>query len=503
MRSSKIVQVLLALALLLSAPVSGIASAVGGSSDPWQTGAGPTPDPNAQGAAGRTVFLPLISLGGRGSSSAGAALRVNAPRFSGEVSYAETAVFWFGYISMTDNYADVRVGYNASELYVNVSIIDRSLWYNPDPTSSSLDAWDSANLYLDLDGNTGGAPDADAYRFTGQLSWWEGRERFQKAEKGNGSGWAAVTNPFTTQADWRGNAPNDDVNGKDRGWQLTYEIPFSSLGLSGPPAEGTVWGLAVVLHDRDDAAGTPIPDKTWPEGVNPNRQSTWGQLSFGLPVDTPPRASSSQTVMIRNKLNGAMVQDAAVGGTMGNMCPGDNTYIYNQWGNANFAGAPEFNIQNQRDVADWPCFSKAYITFPLDQIPAGKVITSATLTLYQWGNSGGGEYGEAPKSLIQVSTVAGDWDESTITWNNAPLAKENISRTWVSPQVGEIHWPGNPYSWDVRRAVAGALAAGIPLRLAIYSADEAQHTGKYFSSSNAQDWDEKGRPTLTVTWGDP
>ena len=27
----------------------------------------------------------------------------------------------------------------------------------------------------------------------------------------------------------------------------------------------------------------------------------------------------------------------------------------------------DFNIQNQGNVADWPCFSKVYIAFPLNQ----------------------------------------------------------------------------------------------------------------------------------------
>ena len=50
-------------------------------------------------------------------------------------------------------------------------------------------------------------------------------------------------------------------------------------------------------------------------------------------------------------------------------------------------------------------------------------------------------------------------------------------------------------------AVAEAYAAGTPLRLSLYESDWAYHSGKYFHSSDTDDWNENGRPTLTVTWG--
>ena len=140
--------------------------------------------------------------------------------------------------------------------------------------------------------------------------------------------------------------------------------------------------------------------------------------------------------------------DAAVGGhtTCGN--DGDNKWI--NWGNTNYAGYDQFNIQNQWDISDWPCFSKFYITFPLNKLPPGKVIVSGTLTMYLFGGSGGGIWGDPPNSYIQVLTVGEDWNEATVTWNNAPLAKENISGTWVMPADPAATWPGVPYTWDVR-----------------------------------------------------
>jgi hypothetical protein len=453
------------------------------------------------------AILILALLGGvQNGQTAGATPmhRVNVPHFSRQIEYNQMAIFWFGRVTSIENYADVRLGYDDTTLYVNVAIFDRWLWYNTNPASGNLTNWDAISLYLDMDGNVGNAPDANAYHFDGQLTWWENpRTAWQAAYQGDGSGWVAMILPFTTTAGWRGNVPNNNSE-DDRGWMLTYEIPFASLGFSGPPPEGTLWGLGVVLHDRDNAAGSPhIADTTWPELMDPNQPATWGQLRFGLPVYSPPPAVSRGIATIRHGLNGAVVPDAAVGGTIGNLCPGDSTYIWNQWANFNDPHGMQFNIQNQSDISDWPCFAKYFVTFPLEAVPAGKVIISATLTLHQFGNAGEGWNPPPQPSYLQVLTIGQDWSEDTITWNTAPLAMENIGGTWVDPLPGYGGDPGVARSWDVSRAVAEAYAAGDPLRLAVYSADGAYHSGRYFWSSDHDDWHPEARPSLTVEYGEP
>jgi outer membrane protein assembly factor BamB len=427
--------------------------------------------------------------------------KVNVPFFSGEIPFPEMAVFWFGRITPTENFVDVRVGYNPQHIYIYVAVIDRLLWYDTTPSADDLTNWDAVTLYLSVaEANTIGP---HAYRFVAQLNaFTENTADYQQGYRGTSTGgWTPVSINFTTEAGWRGNAPNDLEN--DRGWAMNFYIPFTSLGLSGRPASQTRWRLAVVVHDRDDPGGTPIPDKFWPPTFSSTNPLTWGVLSFGLPTYTPPAATPGGTVTIRDMLNGAVVPDAGVGGTTPNLCPGDEEYIWNQWGNDNFGNEPDFNIQNQSDIADWPCFSKYYITFPLDQIPPGKVILSATLKIYQFGNSGGP--GEAGPSLIQVFTVDSPWDEETITWNNAPLASENVSQAWVPTILPDewTGWPGVSRTFDVSLAVARAYSAGQPLRLALYEADNQYHSGKYFVSSDTGDWNEEGRPTLTVVWGNP
>ncbi|NJN55430.1 MAG: DNRLRE domain-containing protein [Anaerolineae bacterium] len=352
-------------------------------------------------------------------------------------------------------------------------------------------------VYLDLDGNIGNAPDNNSYRFVAQLNNPpQDRTNHQVAYRGNGSGWTQASVSFESLAGWVGTNVNNN-NGEDRGWQMNIEIPFSSLGLSGRPADGVVWGLGTAVHDRDSANGSPaIPNQVWPETMNSTQPTSWGQLHFGLPGYSSPAAPQGTTT-IKHGQNGAVVTDAQVGGYFDCGEP-YNPNFFNGWGDANYynrGNRDQVNVQNQANLGDWPCFSKTYISFPLSQIPANKQIISAELTLNHFGNS---NPAQAMDSLIHVLTVGESWTEQTITWNNAPLALENQSVTRVAPLPSFPGWPGVPRHWDVSRAVAQAYATGQPLRLALYSTDFAMHSGKYFYSSDA---DSAGRPTLVVTWG--
>ena len=429
--------------------------------------------------------------------------RVNAPYFAGDIVYGETAVFWFGRVTQDENFADVRVGYNNQYLYVNMVIFDRRLWYDTSPAASDLTNWDAVSLYFNKTGDTGGAPTANAYRFDAQFNGWE----FERAEaravaQGNGIGWSWVTLPFmaTTSLAMENETVGGPNNNQDnRGWGITLCIPFSSLGLSGPPPQGTVWGLGVVVHDRDTDTGA-VTQKMWPEGQVSTQPATWGQLRFGLPTYSPQFADAHGTTVIRNKLNGAVVTDGVVGGNT--LCGGGANY-WTEWGNKNYTGAMQFNIQNTSKVSDWPCSSKYYVTFPLTSVPAGKAIISATLTLHQFGHAGAGDQNLPQPATIQVLTVAQDWAESALTWNTAPMARENVSQTLVPLMPSDVPLdPGVPRSWDVSRAVAEAYASGDELRLALYSSEYPLNTGKYFWSSDHDEYPALARPTLTVVWGD-
>ena len=442
--------------------------------------------------------------------------RVNAPYFNVENvlidRFSETAVFWFGKITPTENAMDVRVGYNDLALFVRVAVYDRLFWYDPSPTPAEMVNWDSVSLYLNTNGSTGDAPGQQSFHFIGQLSKYETRDAFQAVSQGNQSGgWSPATLQFVTRSGWRGEGGFN--TGKDnRGWTMSFLIPFEALGLSGKPADGVTWGMALEAYDRDDANGDSILVKTWPGTPDLNRPSSWGELRYGLITYTPPASTPGGAVDIRQEPGGAVVVDGAVGG--GFQC-GEGLEFWSEWGEYVDYLDPEdatkertgFNVCNEADIADWPCFSKYFTIFPLDTLPAGKVIRSATLTMYQFGSMGDvndPNPDNRPKpTLIQILTIDRDFDETTLNFNNAPLARENVAATWVAP-TSFPGWPGIPYEWDITSAVAEAYRNGQPLRIAVYTADSNYHSGRYFSSSDANpDWNLAARPNLHIEWGNP
>ncbi len=412
--------------------------------------------------------------------------------------FGEMAVAWFGMATPDVNYTDLRIGYNRTGLLIFTNTVDRRIWNDPQSQGEALERGDSVEVSLAVQDSTVQKQlTAQTFRFTAMASA-RGMDEgvFSASAVGDGADWKPASIPFTTQPGWRGDGLNND--GNDKGWSMRMEIPFASLGLAGPPEEGTRWRFQVQVNDRDSESGPPIAATRWVTSGQPNDPSSWGTIQFGMPTYNPPPAKNVQTLTLRQGLAGVTVNDAGVGG-MGNCGPGDER-IWTLHSTANYAGGTQFNVQNQADVADWPCYSKFYIAFPLDRIPQGKVIRSARLILHQFGNA---RPTEAKPSYIQVFQVARAWAEKMINWNNAPQAQQNVGGAWVQVLQDRPAWPGIAYEWDVSRAAAEAYQANDPLRLALYSADFDYHSGKYFSTSDVGDWNAEGRPTLVIEWGDP
>ena len=460
------------------------------------------------------IYLPLLASASAPQNPGGGtySYRVNVPHLSGDINtdsnFSQTAVVWFGSVGSNSDYSDVRIGYNSSELWINLNVLDRTLWYDPSHKADDLTNWDGVTLYLDLAGTQQTSITGKSFRFDSQLNDYEARPSWQAAFTGSGATWAQSSIPFSTidGLAWGSYTSGGLNNNSDnRGWTTTYHIPFSSLGLSGPPAEGSLWGIALALHDRNSKAGPTLPDTLWPPVMNNTRPDSWAQLRFGIPAQLAPLGTPVKTETIRrDPTRGINVPDAGVGGTTPNLCPGDLNYIWNSWGNDNYGTIQDFNIQNQSKIADWPCFAKYYISFPLNLVPANKIILSATLVLHQFGGSG--DPGQALPSLIQISTVSPAWDEKTISWNNAPIPLENVSSAWVDvpSNLNALPWPKQARQWNVTTAAINAYAKGAPLSIALYEADSAYHSGKYFTSSETPaDWNLAGRPTLLITWGNP
>ncbi len=330
------------------------------------------------------VFFPGLFL----DSPVMNGLQLNIPQLDGNLGQRmrEAGIFWFGKVTPTENYADVRVSYNTQSLLIAVAVFDRLLWADTTPTMAELTEWDAVSVYLSTDPRQGTYPDEDDYKFVVQVNRLDPQAINSRAFfQGDGSGWQSVDLSVSTTVGFRSSTPpffNDQSD--DHGWMMTLEVPFAELGLSGAPPQGSRWRLAARIHDRDDAHGTPIADKVWPVYADEGNPSSWGTVNYGLPTYSPPVHIGETELTIRHRVDGVQVVDGMVGG---NSTCGQNLHFWTQWGFANYSGATQVNVQNQWDVADQPCFSKYYIKMPLDQIPPGKVIISSTLTLFHFGNS--------------------------------------------------------------------------------------------------------------------
>ncbi|MEO8954729.1 MAG: DNRLRE domain-containing protein [Ktedonobacteraceae bacterium] len=440
-------------------------------------------------------FLPLHLSQTHAKAAASSPQQINIPFFKTAVPFNQTAIFWFGDVTPTDTYTDVRIGYNSSELYVDLQTVDQYLWYDTNTTAPDVTKGDNAAIYVNT--TTGGSNllAQHSYKFQAAVNGYKKRTNYQQAYAGSGTAWNAAKVPFTAVYGWRGHGFNGPA---DSGWSMTYHIPFSSLGMSSAPSQGTIWKLAVKVHNQDNAANTPLPDKWWPTSASETDPSGWGNVSFGMLTYQSPHTNSTSTYTVRNGLNNQVVTDGMVGGSLS--CGNLGLNRWTQWGPRSYPGAPQLNIQNELDISDWNCFSKIYITFPLGSLASGQSVVNAKVTLYEYGNSG--TQGKPNPSYIQVATVNQNWNPQTLSWNSAPPIQENITSMLVNTKSKPVvPLPGLAVTWDVSLALAQAYAAGQPLQLVFYSTDNQYNTGKYFYSSTVGSYNAAGRPTLQVTLG--
>jgi hypothetical protein len=484
-----------------------------------------------------TLVLILGSLASTGPAGSTAAESV-APKRQVNVwlnarpvtsaSWSPASLFWFGQATgatanpstsspaTATDYVDARIAYDIQALYVFASIDDYFLWYDPTRKSDPR-SYDAFALYLDSTGDGGKTPDAaDHYFVSGFRYPGTGNDvRWQRQGQGTGRGWNAQWQPspaWTDTIGYRFNLPGPNDNSTlDHGWTTTLTIPWATLGRSGPPADGTSMGLGAIAYNRNLPVPSPVqPKEVWPASFT-GAPATWATLTFNPAPYQPPMTTNPGSTVIGGGLGGA-VQDTYVGG--GGSCgggiygggdvPHGSTTLPPPPATPNASSDPSLYVQNEADISDFPCLSKSYLQFALGAVPSGKVITSAVLTLHQYGGSGNTGAGTPQPSYIQVFALSDSWSQQTLTWDNEPLAAANYLGTWVNPYQFGGSWSAIPaITWDVTALVAAAYAANQPASLALYSADTAYDSGKYFVSSATGSWNASNYPTLTVTWGDP
>src|ERR1700730_17160133 len=107
--------------------------------------------------------------------------RINIPYFTTDVPFNQAAIFWFGYVDGSNNYIDVRMGYNNSELYIDLHVIDQYVWYDTNAQAPDLTNFDTATLDLHTTSNGRNAPDYSSYKCVAQVTHTQSRANYQRA----------------------------------------------------------------------------------------------------------------------------------------------------------------------------------------------------------------------------------------------------------------------------------------------------------------------------------
>jgi hypothetical protein len=468
---------------------------------------------------------------------------------------SRTASYWFGQIKNTipmatflpynstyqnlggTNYAEAKIGYDDSGLFITTSVVDRRAWYQtPSATAADFTTWDSLSLYFHP------PTSSHLYRFDLELSYnlsetARASQGYQRAYVWNTSShfWEPASLSITskTNVSWHTvsmtqncqttlgycnnavNIPCDSTNScyigaannntDIRGYIIQATILWSSFGLSSPPHTQT-WDYAVTVYDRDDQAGDPaytIPPQSWPSStISAADPTTWGQLhllgeTFKTYADSisdpllPGKSygqTYSQTISNPHTLKVYVEDNSSVGGVSPNLCSDgpEHWRYFTDWADRTHPDTDKLFIQNQSNLADWPCYSKTYLKFPVSSVSelTGKKIKSAKLSMWMLGNNGSfNDY----KMLTHIFTInPQDWQtKASATWNNAPQALENITATWVAqkPAYATYKWKKEDgqiplYQWDVSKAFADAKSQNqSSLYLGMYITGVEMHQG--------------------------
>ncbi len=177
-------------------------------------------------------------------------------------------------------------------------------------------------------------------------------------------------------------------------------------------------------------------------------------VAGGNPLSGEVVIHSPANVSIGNETRALIFSHpCAVQDVITTVLPSDDTYVWHYRPNNSFGKETSFWV--------YPNDGIPLLKFPLDAIPEGAEIISATMTFTM--ASGAYPWGRGDVAAVQVLTDT-DWTEDTVTWNTAPD---------VDPNAPEAEATLNPYSangtdtWDVTELVRYARSQGITNTLSV------------------------------------
>jgi len=132
------------------------------------------------------------------------------------------------------------------------------------------------------------------------------------------------------------------------------------------------------------------------------------------------------------------------------MAPTDNRWVELWAPNKNPTAEEYLHISDDEEYEDW-----IYINFPLEKISRNLVITKAELWLKYSGEAGWGAEGKR----VDCYNILKTWSETSITYNNRPVANPEYTTWSLMPEEGE--WLNFDVTEDIRKIIeSGVLTFG-------------------------------------------
>lgn len=145
----------------------------------------------------------------------------------------------------------------------------------------------------------------------------------------------------------------------------------------------------------------------------------------------------------------------------------------------------------------------AYIKFPLNDLPAGVTITSATLSLWYWKYDASNPSGQDIHVWKQTHN---DWVETEVTWNSykSGSAWTQAGGDWVesNPAGASATVPasaGTWMDWDIKAIVEDAVTNEIDVNLVVKHEDplgSGDYEPVFYSRDNAS----SNKPKLVIEY---
>ena len=166
--------------------------------------------------------------------------------------------------------------------------------------------------------------------------------------------------------------------------------------------------------------------------------------------------------------------------------PAEDSWVEAEFPNGNHGSETSLRVKSDSRTR------RSYLKFDLNAIPDGKSITSVKLYLYC-------TYKDKYSSVeIYVHETSDNWDEGSITWNNAPAVDSFITSILVNGTGQYYCWDITPYG---QTQYSGDKILSIVVKLLLDDpAQDNPNLARYFAS---KEYDSTAKdPYLEVIYED-